>query len=118
MSRTLVWCLAYSWCFVAPKMAWGEARRRSISVAICDSGATKPQAIFGATLRAAVLLASRVVAHSLQTPEGYARRSRLAGGQNPLLRNTSYMRDTTPGVWSFSFSFPTAVVNQMRGFFG
>jgi len=53
------------------------------------------QAIFGATLRAAVLLASRVVARSLQTAEGYARRSRLAGGQNPLLRNTSYMRDTT-----------------------
>src|SRR2546426_6996852 len=91
----LVWCLAYSWCFVAPKMAWGEARRRSISAAICDRGATKAQAIFGATLWAAVLLASRVVTPSLQTSEGYARRSRLAGGQNPLLRNTSYMRDTT-----------------------
>src|SRR5436309_15845995 len=88
-------CLTNSWCFVAPKMAWGEARRGSISAGICDRGATKPQAIFGATLRAAVLLASRVVACSLQTSEGYARRSRLAGGQNPSLRNTSYMRDTT-----------------------
>ena len=90
-----MWCLAIGWCFVAPKMAWGEARRGSISAVICDRGATKPQAIFGATLRAAVLLASRVVARSLQTTEGYARRSRLAGGQNPLLRNTSYGRDTT-----------------------
>src|SRR6266568_1703749 len=88
-------CLTNSWCFVAPKMAWGEARRGSISAGICDRGATKPQAIFGATLRAAVLLASRVVARSLQTTDGYARRSRLAGGQNPLLRNTSYLRDTT-----------------------
>src|SRR5205809_1103923 len=88
-------CLTNSWCFVAPKMAWGEARRGSISAGICDRGATKPQAILGATLRAAVLLASRVVARSLQTAEGYARGSRLAGGQNPWLRNTSYMRDTT-----------------------
>jgi len=68
--RSLVMCLTNSWCFVAPKMGWGEARRGSISAAICDRGATKPQAIFGATLRAAVLLASRVVARSLQTRKG------------------------------------------------
>src|SRR5437867_4198597 len=73
MGARLVMCLTNSWCFVAPKMA----RRGSISAEICDRGATKPQAIFGATLRAAVLLASRVVACSLQTSEGYARRSRL-----------------------------------------
>src|SRR5437773_145623 len=66
----LVMCLTNSWCFVAPKMGWGEARRGSISAAICDRGATKPQAIFGATLRAAVLLASRVVARSLQARKG------------------------------------------------
>src|SRR6266498_5430841 len=52
--------------FVAPKMAWGEARRGSISAAICDRGATKPQAILGATLRAAVLFGPGGVARSLQ----------------------------------------------------
>jgi len=76
-------------------MAWGEARRGSISAAICDRGATKPQAIFGATLRAAGLFASRVVARSSQTADGYARRSRLAEGENPWRRNTSQLRDTT-----------------------
>jgi len=40
---------------------------------------------------AAVVLASRVVARSLQTHEGYARRSRLAGGRNPLRQNSSYL---------------------------
>src|SRR6188472_1318079 len=39
--------------------------------------ATKPQANFSATLRAAVLFRSDVVARSLQTHAGYARRSRL-----------------------------------------
>src|SRR5439155_24184933 len=90
------WCLAIGWWFVAPKMAWGEARRGSISAAICDRGATKPQAIFGATLRAAGLFASRVVALSSQTAGGYARRSRLAGGENPWRRTTSQLRATTP----------------------
>src|SRR5438477_6329031 len=85
----LVWCLAIGWCFVAPKMAWGEARRGSISAAICDRGATKPQAIFGATLRAAGLFASRVVALSSPTAGGYARRSRLARGEHPSRRHTS-----------------------------
>src|SRR5207249_8214822 len=36
-----------------------------------------------ATLRAAVLFGPDVVAHSLQTPEGYARRSRLVWAKNP-----------------------------------
>src|SRR6185369_6994487 len=91
----LVWCLAMGWSFVAPKMAWGEARRGRIPAAICDRGATKPQAIFGATLQAAALFASRVVARSSQTAHGYARRSRLAEGENPWRRNTSQLRDTT-----------------------
>src|SRR5436190_17602820 len=90
-----VWCLPIGWCFVAPKMALGEARRGSIAPGLCDRGATKPKAIFGATLRAAVLFASRVVACSSQTHGGYARRSRLAGGENPLRRNTSQLGDTT-----------------------
>src|SRR6185369_4512842 len=76
-------------------MAWGEARRGSISAAICDRGATKPQAIFGATLRAAGLFASCVVARCSPTADGYARRSRLAEGENPWRRNTSQLRDTT-----------------------
>jgi hypothetical protein len=92
-----VWCLLNGWCFVAPKMALGEARRGSMSAWTCDRGATKPKAIFGATLRAAVLSASRFVARSLQTHQGYARRSRLAGGQNPWRRNTSHLGDTTLG---------------------
>ena len=92
---TLVWCLAIGWCFVAPKTAWGKARRGSIAAALCDRGATKPQAVFGATLQAAVLFASRFVARSSQTAEGYARRSRLAGNENSLRRNTSQLRDTT-----------------------
>jgi len=75
--------------------AWGKARRGSIAAALCDRGATKPQAVFGATLRAAVLFASRFVARSSQTAEGYARRSRLAGNENSLRRNTSQLRDTT-----------------------
>src|SRR5438132_7767307 len=93
--RRLVWCLAIGWCFVAPKTPWGKARRGSIAAALCDRGATKPQAVFGATLRAAVLFASRFVARSSQTAEGYARRSRLAGNENSLRRNTSQLRDTT-----------------------
>jgi hypothetical protein len=66
----LVWCLPIGWCFVAPKMALGEARGGSIAPRLCDRGATKPKAILGATLRAAVLFASRVIARSLQTMAG------------------------------------------------
>ena len=96
--KKLVWCLPIGWCFVAPKMALGEARGGSIAPRLCDRGATKPKAILGATLRAAVLFASRVVARSLQTHGGYARRSRLAGGKNPSRRNTSQLGDTTLAV--------------------
>jgi hypothetical protein len=92
-----VWCLTIDWCFVAPKMALGAARRGSIAAELCDRGATKPKAIFGATLRAAVLFVSRVAARSLQTHGGYARRSRLAGDENSSRRNASQLRDTTLG---------------------
>src|SRR2546426_6194287 len=98
-TANLVWCLAIGWCFVAPKTAWGKARRGSIAAALCDRGVTRPQAVFGATLRAAVLFASRFVARSSQTAEGYARRSRLAGNENYLRRNTSQLRDTTLARW-------------------
>src|SRR5947209_17833810 len=43
----------------------------------CDRGATTPEPKSDATLRAAVLFGPDVVARALQTPEGYAHRSRL-----------------------------------------
>ena len=53
--------------FVAPNLAWGEARGGSIPCQWgCDRGTTKPQAKFGATLRAAVLFGPGCVARSLQ----------------------------------------------------
>ena len=53
--------------FVAPNLAWGEARGGSIPGQWgCDRRATKPQAKFGATLRAAVLFGPGGVARSLQ----------------------------------------------------
>src|SRR5437870_12781782 len=91
-TANLVWCLAIGWCFVAPKTAWGKARRGSIAAALFDRGATKPQAVFGATLRPAVLFASPFVLPSSQTAEGYPRRSGLAGNENPLRRNTIQLR--------------------------
>src|SRR2546426_9682471 len=87
-TANLVWCLAIGWCFVAPKTAWGKARRGSIAAALCDRGATKPQAVFGATLRAAVLFASRFVARSSQTAEGMlvaraSRETKIPCGETP-----------------------------------
>src|SRR6266853_6508620 len=53
--------------FVAPNLAWGEARGGSIPRQWgCDRRATKSQAKFGATLRAAVLFGPGGVARSLQ----------------------------------------------------
>jgi len=53
--------------FVAPNLAWGEARGGSIPRQWgCDRRPTKPQAKFGATLRAAVLFGPGGVARSLQ----------------------------------------------------
>src|SRR5437016_5359047 len=58
----------------------------------CDRGATKPEPKSDATLRAAVLFGPDVVAHSLQTAEGYARRSRLVWAKNPSPQTWSYLR--------------------------
>src|SRR5205807_9694350 len=56
-----------SMTFVAPNLAWGEARGGSIPRQWgCDRRATKSQAKFGATLRAAVLFGPGGVARSLQ----------------------------------------------------
>src|ERR671923_757741 len=59
--------------FVAPNLAWGEERGgASPRQWGCDRRATKPQAKFGATLRAAVLFGPGGVARSLQIRVGYA----------------------------------------------
>src|SRR6059036_14492 len=76
-SEALVCCSQIGWAFVAPHLAFGAARRGSISAAICDRGATKPKAKCGATLRSACLFGPGFVVRSLQTAEGSARRSRL-----------------------------------------
>jgi len=68
----------------------GATREHSREL-LCDRGATKPQAKFGATRRAAVHLRPDFVARSLQTVDGYARRSRLVWPQNPLPRTSSYL---------------------------
>src|SRR6267143_4501878 len=53
--------------FVAPNLAWGEARGGSIPRQWgCDRRATKPQGKFGATLRAAVPFGPGDVAPSSQ----------------------------------------------------
>src|SRR2546427_12857129 len=65
------------------------ARREHIPKWICDRRATQPQAKFGATLRAAVLFRPDFVARSSQTPEGFARRSRLVWLKNPSPRTSS-----------------------------
>src|SRR5882724_9056510 len=57
----------------------------------CDRGATTPEPKSAATLRAAVLFGPDVVARALQTPEGYARRSRLVRAENPSPQTWSYL---------------------------
>src|SRR5207248_7432295 len=57
----------------------------------CDRGATKPEPKSEATLRAAALFGPDVVAHSLQTPEGYARRSRFVWAKNPSPQTWQYL---------------------------
>src|SRR5437660_9280602 len=51
---------------------WRGATREHPPKWGCNRGATKPKPKSDATLRAAVLFGPDVVAHSLQTPEGYA----------------------------------------------
>jgi len=57
----------------------------------CDRGAPKPEPKSDATLRATVLFGPDAVAHSLQTPEGYARCSRLVWAKNPSSQTWSYL---------------------------
>src|SRR5213592_3442894 len=65
--------------------------KASTKFAGCDRGATKPEPKSDATLRAAVLFGPDFVAHSLQTAEGYARRSRLVWAKNPSPQTWSYL---------------------------
>src|SRR2546425_12086679 len=70
---------------------WRGATREHPPKRGCDRGATKPEPKIDATLRAAVLFGPDFVAHSLQTPEGYARRSRLVWAKNPSPQTWSYL---------------------------
>src|SRR5438876_4461930 len=70
---------------------WRGATREHPPQWGCDRGATKPEPKSDATLRASVLFGPDVVAHSLQTPEGYARRSRLVWAKNPSPQTWSYL---------------------------
>src|SRR6266571_497038 len=77
-------------CCVAFRF-WRGATREHPPKWGCERGATKPEPKSDATLRAAVLFGPDVVAHSLQTPEGYARRSRLVWAKNPSPQTWSYL---------------------------
>src|SRR5205823_4948730 len=77
---------------------WRGATREHPPQWGCDRGATKPEPKSDATLRAAVLFDPDVVAHSLQTPEGYARvpvRKHLAPrlGQKSLAANVAVLME-------------------------
>src|SRR5204862_5848187 len=61
---------------------WRGATREHPPQWGCDRGATKPEPKSDATLRAAILFGPDVVARSLQTRGGYARRSRLVWAKN------------------------------------
>src|SRR5437868_15332801 len=78
---------------------WQGATREHPPQWGCDRGATKPEPKSDATLRAAVLFGPDLVAHSLQTAEGYARRSRLVWAKNPSPQTWSYLWN---GVLRFS----------------
>src|SRR5262249_45090202 len=66
---------------------WRGATREHPPQWGCDREATKPEPKSDATLRAAVLFGPDVVARSLQTSEGYARRSRLCLAKKSLAAN-------------------------------
>src|SRR5881396_375781 len=95
----LVLCLRNGWCFVAPRLACGEARGGSIprSGAVTDEqrshrptwGQPEGRQVF--SVQASLLAPYR-------STSGYARRSRLAWTENPLPQNTSHLGGTTL-VW-------------------
>src|SRR3989441_11278310 len=96
--RPLVLCLLNGWCFVAPRLACGEARGGSIprSGAVTDEQRShrptwgQPEGRQFFSVQASLLAPYR-------STSGYARRSRLAWAENPLPQNTSHLGDTTLG---------------------
>src|SRR2546422_7529869 len=106
--------------FVAPNLAWGEARGGSIPRQWgCDRRATKPQAKFGATLRAAVLFGPGCVARSLQIRVGYALvpvRKHLAPcrGRKLLAANVTELTLMTTKTNAFR-KFPDRIANDCPG---
>src|SRR5437667_578413 len=70
---------------------WRGARRGHPRPWGCNRRATKPQAKFGATRRAAGLFAQTSLLAPHRSTAGYARRSRLVWAKNPLPRTTSYL---------------------------
>src|SRR6266516_3748144 len=81
---------------------WRGATREHPPKWGCDRGATKPEPKSDATLRATVLFGPGSVAHALQTPEGYARRSRLVWAKNPSPQTWLYL-------WNGVLSVPVEV---------
>src|SRR5438132_13247334 len=88
---------------------WRGATREHPPKWGCDRGATRPEPKSDATLRAAVLFGPDVVARSLQTPEGYARRSRLVWAENPSPQTWLYLWN---GVLSIVCWFSTVSHRQ------
>src|SRR5207302_9798025 len=79
--------------FVAPNLAWGEARGGSIPGQWgCDRRATKPQAKFGATLRAAVLFGPGGVARSLPGRKTPRRKRHRIYALDHFARESSLLR--------------------------
>src|SRR5438874_8239220 len=93
-------------CFVDFRF-WRGATREHPPKWGCDRGATKPEPKSDATLRAAVLFGPDVVARSLQTAEGYARRSRLVWAKNPSPQTWSYLWNGVLRQYSDGVGFPS-----------
>src|SRR5437879_381914 len=82
--------------FVAPNLACGEARGGSIPRPWgCDRRATKPQAKFGATRRAAGLFRPDFVARSLQIHCGICSSLTPRLGEKPLAANVIVLMPQT-----------------------
>src|SRR5436309_6003459 len=94
--RKPVWCLRNNYTFVALKLAWGEARMRECIPS--DTRPTEqrsPRPISAQPGGRHVFWAEALLLAPHRSTLGYARRSRLASGQNPLPRMYSYFGDTT-----------------------
>src|SRR5437667_318337 len=75
-----------------------------------ESGATMPEPKSDATLRAAVLFGPDVVARSLQTPDGYARRSHLLGAGDFLRHELAFLISVPLHLYGVDFFHLTVLV--------